>query len=121
MPNAMTITVDKRQIHLGWPTAGAIILFLVTTIWGASWSVQKFLDKQDKIYNVVMSLRIKDSLQDVRLDTIYSWHAVAKSERSSMKLNIGYLMDALHPQKQSTGLFTERLVNGRIVFERVNK
>jgi hypothetical protein len=117
----MTVLLDKKQIHLGWQTAAAIIIFLIGTMWGAGDFTAKYLQKQDEIYKAVMYSKREDSIQDVRLDTITMWHTRGTSERNNIKADINYILGALKVSGPAVGFYTEKKVNGRIVLERVKK
>jgi hypothetical protein len=113
----MTVSLDKKQIHIGWETAVAVIVFLVVTMWGAGTFTAKYLAKQDAIYAAVLQSKREDSIQDVRLDTISMWHNRGIAERNNMKYDLHYIMESLKASK--TGYYTERKVNNRLEFNKV--
>jgi len=104
----VTVQLDKKQIHLGWETAGAIILFLVVTMYGFGAVVTKFLEKQDKIYTVVIKLDRKDSIQDNNIALLTTNQAVTTSDISTIKSDIKDLKDQKNRTQVVTHYYTEK-------------
>jgi hypothetical protein len=118
----MTIPLEKRVLHFGWQVGCSILI----AVFGAGLWAQRYLDKQDKIYEYVIRREKKDSAYDDFMDSMKkSWRPMAIKKRAIMEADIlemhdevNGIKDALNFRHQTTELFTERRVNGRIIFER---
>lgn len=53
----MTVTLDKKQIHLGWETAASILVVGIPFLLGCGYSANKFFTKQETMYNAVISIK----------------------------------------------------------------
>lgn len=52
----MTITLDKKQIHLGWQVAASILISVSGFMWWGGSFTSGYLQKQDYIYKVIVVL-----------------------------------------------------------------
>lgn len=109
----MTVQVGRNDIKLGWETGAAIVLFLVTTMFGAGMYAAKFLAKQDEIYT--------------KQAEIYSFvKTLAKHDSSAtaglirVNLRVDSLNDSNAPvmaynrPKKKGHYYIERRINGRL-------
>jgi Na+-transporting methylmalonyl-CoA/oxaloacetate decarboxylase gamma subunit len=111
----VTVQLDKKQIHLGWETAGAILIFLVVTIYGFGSFVTKFLEKQNKIYTIVVKLDKKDSTQDNNIAVLNTYQAVNTSDITNIKNDIQDLKNQKNNRSQEvTHYYTEKWKNGHL-------
>ena len=115
----MTVNVGRTHINLGWETLVGILAFTIST----TYAITVYLNRQDeKLDKIIASQNYharKDSIQDVKLDSIFSWHVKGVNERNIMKTDIQFLMGNVKVSRTSEGYFTEKKVNGRIVFDKV--
>ena len=58
----MTVTVGRTQIHLGWPAAGSIVLFLIGITWEAAMLFSSFINGQHDMQRQLSIISRRDSI-----------------------------------------------------------
>lgn len=115
----MTLIVGKTQVHLGWGALVGLILSTITTTVTATWAISDYKHAQegklDKIIAWQQAHSVKDSIQDVKLDTLFSWHA-----KSLVNTNAVYPQHTARTVRTSAGWYTERVINGKTFLEKLN-
>lgn len=53
----MTVTLDKKQIHLGWQAAASILVIGIPFLVGLGVGANKFFSKQESMYNAVIEIK----------------------------------------------------------------
>jgi hypothetical protein len=53
----MTVTLDKKQIHLGWQAAASILVIGIPFLVGLGIGANKFFTKQESMYNAVIEIK----------------------------------------------------------------
>jgi hypothetical protein len=109
----MTIPLERKIIHLGWPVAASIIF----AVFSAGVGFKTLIDKQELIYEAVTQ-------HSIILDSVQKWHKEAVAHRqvydpkvNQMSTKVDVLWDAYNYAGEA--LFTEKRVKGRIFFEKV--
>lgn len=111
----MTVTIGKTQIHLGWPTAGSIILFLVVTTWEASMFFSSFMNSQYEMQKQLAVISKRDSIYYSKVDDQAQQIASIKQHQ--------YHQDSLLAinKSKSVSLYTEKVINGHVVLKEITK
>ena len=114
----MTVSVDKKTIHLGWPAAGSILVFLVVTVFGFGSFTTKFMQKQDDIYRATLRMQRRDSIQAVINDTMVNSVYFIKHDVSGLTKRVENLEKATSDRYRN---YTERKVGGKLQYNRADK
>lgn len=112
----MTVKVNKSEIHLGWETAAAIVMFLVVTMFGAGTVTTKFLNKQDEIYSIVKALSKSDSV--IRQNEVKTADALRRHD-SSLD-SIKKLLVVKYANAPGMKFYTERKTSRGLELKEVN-
>lgn len=117
----MTVQVGRQEIKLGWEALVGIIFFTVSTTAAITMYFNRQDTKLDKIIAWQNVHGVKDSIQDIKLDSIFSWHIKGVTERNNMKQDIHFLMNRASSTRTSIGYFTEHRVNGHVILEKAKQ
>ena len=121
----MTVTIDKKSIHFGWEVFAGIMVFTISMTWAAAMYNSNSDKKQDdmlqsltQIQKTLARQQVKDSVQDVRIDTLY-----ARQTQEQYRFN-GFLRDINEVREsirtvRTIQYFTEKKMRGRIQLSEV--
>jgi hypothetical protein len=65
----MTVSISKTQIHLGWPAAASIILFLVVITWRLGICFNGFINAQHEMQRQLSLISKRDSVYYSKVDS----------------------------------------------------
>lgn len=65
----MTVIISKTQIHLGWPTAASIVLFLIVITWQLGICFNGFINAQHEMQRQLSMISKRDSVYYSKVDS----------------------------------------------------
>ena len=110
----MTVTVDKKVIHIGWETAFAILVFTVTVTWGASTFILSLKSDLKDIKTSVATLARRDSIYFSKVDNNRKDIDRLTLGHDSLKRDMQVIEDKLSIRYHNV---TERRENGALIFK----
>lgn len=114
----MTVSVDKKIIHIGWEAAISVVIFLIVSVYGFSAFTTKFLEKQDDIYRATLRQQRRDSMQAVMNDTLSKSIYFIKQDISTIRRRVESLENI---REHGYRNYTERKVEGKLQYSRADK
>jgi len=107
----MTVIAGRTQIHLGWPAAGAIVLFLIGTTWEAAMLFSSFMNGQHDLQRQLSAISRRDSIYFSKIDDQAQQIAAIKQHQ--------YHLDSLLAISTpgSVSFHTEKTMNGQVHLE----
>ena len=97
----MTITVGRTQIHLGWPAAGSIVLFLIGITWEAAMLFSSFINGQHDMQRQLSIISRRDSIYYSKVDE-------QEKQISSLKQYQYHIDSLMTINKRVANLYTEK-------------
>lgn len=113
----MTVAVGRTQIHLGWPTAGAIVLSLIVSTWGAAQFFAGFMNSQREMQKQLSIIAGRDSIYYSKTEQNTADIISLKYQKDSLKADFNLLKLALSRGRQ-LAFYTEKKINGQIILSK---
>lgn len=109
----MTVQVGRNDIKLGWEFAGALLIGIIGTMFGAGMYFSTFMYKQDRMYSMVEQLVKKDSIKS-ELFVLIDNKVSLQGRKIDSLVNVG--PNTAFYEKKKKHFYIERKVNGRLQF-----
>lgn len=81
----MTVTISKTQIHLGWPTAASIVLFLIVITWQLGICFNGFINAQHEMQRQLAFISKRDSIYYSKVDSQVANMFALKYQQDSLR------------------------------------
>lgn len=98
----MTVTISRTQIHLGWPTAGSMVLFLIVITWQLGTCFNGFINAQHEMQRQLAAIAKRDSIYYLKVDEQAKDILLLKFHQDSLANDLNFFRMAVN------GLKTEK-------------
>ncbi|EHQ30011.1 hypothetical protein [Mucilaginibacter paludis] len=110
----MTVTIENRTLHIGWPAAVSVMGLAISITWAVANFTNKITNGQEKINGTLIALAKRDSIQDAHLDKLDKNQLVTLNALKGIRDTIRF-----KKYTRIQAFVTERVVNGHVALTKV--